>query len=674
MTTTAPHPAPVADAEDLPDDYLRRMFADDGWLAGQFPGYRMRQPQVDLAKATHRALAEGQHLIAEAPTGTGKSLAYAVPASWYARKHSRRVVICTANIALQEQLVSKDLPLIASLVPWRLRYALAKGRQNYLCTLRHVEHSAEVQAMPDVQAWIEATTSGDFNELAALLTDLRGDAMGSGPVFGTVKSMLSVSSDDCLGRECPHFKEECWPNKAKKIAEESDIIVTNYHMLFAHLKVAAATEGAVGVLPQFDAIIWDEAHKAADIAREFFGDRISYRSVQNVASRLGIDDRQALVSTATRFFELLIDYAKSPANDPRMRRPMPDEMWRPTFEALRHAVGQYERRSQDLLAVDPTRAKEMLGYAGRADRVAARLEAICTIADPRSVYFCDLQFDGRGQRPRVALCSKIIDVAPVINALLWSQVKASVQTSATLSVGGNFNFQMSETGTPELDASTLIVDTPFDYAKQCVLVVPDHLPEPAGYTRDAWESGATNEIADIVKLMGGRTLCLFTTYKLMQRVATVLPGALARAGLDVEVLVQGEAALRTKLVDRFRENESSVLLGTESFWAGVDVPGRSCSCVIIDKFPFPPPNDPIMDALQEQCGKDTFFKHSIPRAVIQFKQGFGRLIRRDDDRGFVVFLDKRIASKGYGRTFLRSLPSVRKVDRLTERLVSEIAP
>lgn len=665
-TTTEATPTTITDNREPPDDYMRLVFDNGGLIAGAIDGYAMRPPQVDLARGVHDALMSRSHLVAEAPTGTGKSLAYAVPASWWAAKHSKRVLICTANIALQEQLVKKDLPLLQEILPWRLRFALAKGRSNYLCPMQHEKNADTIAAMPDVLDWIRDTEDGDLTGLANYLHEHNGL-----DVFGQLKPMLGCTSDDCLGRDCSYYETQCYANQAKARAEDTEIVVSNYHLLFAHLKVMQMTEGMVGVLPQFDAIVWDEAHKAADIAREFFGDRITYVGVRNVGTRLGIDGRQSLIATATRFFDRLVEYAQSPANDPRMRVPMPEHLWRPLHDELIAARRVYERRADELVGVDQKRSKEFGGYARRADRMAARLEDCCTLADEDSVYFCDLRLQ-RGRPPRATLNSKVINVAPLLNALVWSQCEASVQTSATLSVSGSFSYQLRETGVPELDSKTLLVDTPFNFREQCVLVVPEHLPEAGGKTRIAWEAAAVDEIGDIVSTVGGRTLCLFTTYKMLKRVAETLPRVLERNGLGhVEVLVQGEAALRTKLVEQFRADETSVLLGTESFWAGVDVPGRSLSCVVIDKFPFPPPNDPIMDAFQEQLGRECFRKHSIPRAVIQFKQGFGRLVRRDDDHGLVVFLDKRLKTKNYGRSFLRSLPDVRHARRVTAELVAE---
>ena len=660
--------------DDVPDEYMRLVFGNDGLISKRIPGYRVRSSQVQLARAVHDAFAARTHLVAEAPTGTGKSLAYAVPASWYAAKHNKRVLICTANIALQEQLVKKDLPMLAEMLPWRLTFALAKGRANYLCALNREKVASEIESMPSVLEWVNSTATGDFSELAEHLGEggkLHDDSIALGPL----KAMLGCTSDDCIGRDCSWYEVDtvtgrgCFANQSRARAANADIVVTNYHLLFAHLKVLQLTEGTVGVLPPFDVIVWDEAHKAADIAREFFGDRLTWRGINRVGARLTLDDKPAFLATVARFFDQLIDFAGTPANDPRMRAPLPDAMWRPLHEALRECVRKYDARSESLAGVDTKRANEMSGYAGRADRMAERLEAHAQIENPDAVYFCDLQLQ-RGQRPRVTLNSKIIHVAPILNALVWSSVDASVQTSATLSVNGSFSYQLSETGVPELDSRTLVVDTPFDFQSQCTFVIPEHLPEPAAATRREWEVEAVEEIVRIARMMGGRTLALFTTYRMLQATSE----AFERARVPFNVLTQGEAALRTQLVERFRDDETSVLLGTESFWAGVDVPGVACSCVIIDKFPFPPPNDPIMDAFQERHGRNTFMRHSIPRAVIALKQGFGRLIRRMDDRGIVVFLDKRIKTKSYGRSFLRSLPDCPHARAVTVELLRKQLP
>jgi ATP-dependent DNA helicase DinG len=528
----------------------------------------------------------------------------------------------------------------------------------------HEQHADDIAYMPDVLEWIKTTETGDFSELARAITKSKGwkDPLAIGPL----KSMLSCSADECLGQDCGYYDDECFPNKAKQKAGDVDLVVTNYHLLFAHLMVSAATGGKIGVLPQFDAVIWDEAHKAADIAREFFGDRLSYKAFERVASRLNIDRRTKLITAATRFFSQLVDFGQTSANKPRLRAPIPEKMWRGLADELTLA-GQSYRAQADNYAHDQKRMRLLTGYAKRATRLLSRLVACCTIeGDPHSVYFVEVDLR-KGKRPRATLNSKMVNVAPVLEALLWSCIKASVQTSATLAVNESFSYQLKETGVPELDSRTLVVDTPFNFAEQCVLVVPDSLPEAGGRTRGAWEDAVPDMIESIVQTMGGRTLCLFTTYKMLRRVAEQLQSRLN----DIDVLVQGDASMRTQLVERFRADETSVLLGTESFWAGVDCPGPACSCVIMDKFPFPPPDDPIMDAFQEREGKACFMKHSVPRAVIQFRQGFGRLIRRTTDKGIVVFLDKRIKTKGYGKTFIRSLPDMPHEREVTLELVCE---
>lgn len=625
------------------DDYIDTVFGPKGLLARRFPGYAPRPGQVALARAVDAAIRHGEHLMAEAPTGTGKSLAYLVPASYHAAEHGQRVVVATANIALQEQLVAKDLPLLAELLPWRFRFELLKGRQNYLCPSRM--HEERAQAAFDALAhpgnarmyrviadWAASTQTGDVSEL---------------PFEPTARlwRQFSTTSEDCKGSDC-RFRDQCFALKAKERAEDADVVVTNYHMLFLHLQLRDATGGDL-VLPAFEVAICDEGHKAADIAREFFGFRITAGSIRWAGRLLGRIGQGALaerLEALTReFFELLTAYERSDAYHRRLRQETPVP-----WTALRARLGEVARAYQVALddAPDADARADLKRARTRALALAIHLEAAMTLEDEGSVYFLE-----PSQKGDVALASKSIDVSERLRRLFFDAAHSVTITSATLTTGGGFDYARRELGVPE--PRELVVESPFDFETQALLIVPEDMPEPS---EPDFPDAVAEALAEIIELAGGRTLGLFTSYRNLETAHARL------AGCGYRVLRQGELP-RTQLIEAFRKDVRSVLLGTESFWAGVDVPGEALSCVVIDRLPFPSPDDPLLDALSER--DPAWFRNvSLPRAIIAFKQGFGRLIRARTDRGVVVVLDQRLIAKRYGRLFLRSLPRVLKSRRL----------
>jgi len=624
--------------------YLDAVFAVDGPLAHALDGYEPRAGQIALARSVDDSIARGLHLLAEAPTGTGKSIGYAVPLTHHAAG-GLRAVIATANIALQEQLARKDLPLCARVLPWDVSFALLKGRNNYLCLQRLGETRAagrfafaalpgDVEALAAIEAWADTTTTGDVSDLP----------------FEPPPRLwrrFSVLAEDCPGAAC-RFHDDCFAMRARAAAARASVVITNYHMLFAHLQLRDAT-GEELVLPHFDVAILDEGHKAADIARDFFGFRVTAGAVRfagRLLPRAGHEGlRAALEEQAAAFFAALLAHRRSADYRARLREPgrVPCEE---VCAALRTAARAYLVAAE--AAQDAGEHADLERAARRADTLADRVDAAMSLADRGAVYYLDVD-----DEERAALCCKLVDVAPFLARALFEPARSVTVTSATLSAGESFEFVRREVGVDM--ARELIVESPFSFRDQCLLVVPDGMPLPS---EPAFPAAVADTVAEVIDLARGRTLALFTSYRNLN----LTRDRLALSGH--RVLCQG-ALPRTTLIDEFRRDVHSVLLGTESFWGGVDVPGESLSCVVIDRLPFLTPDDPLLDAIAERDER-CFVTQSLPRAVIAFKQAFGRLIRTATDRGVVVVLDRRILTRRYGEAFLQNLPRVRRTESLAD--------
>lgn len=624
-------------------------FAADGPLAAVVPGYAPRLQQIEFAESVGRALARGRDLVAECPAGVGKSLGYGVPAARHAVLEGARVVVATANIALQEQLVGKDLPLLADALPWPFSFALVKGRGNYLCqsaiareleqgTFELADRPEDFEQRRAIAYWSRETATGDVAELP-FIPEVR------------VWAGFSSSGEDCKGGDCKH-RSSCYAERARSRAEAADVVVCNYHLLFAHVIVRERTGGEDLVLPPHDVVVMDEAHRAADIARDFLGFRITAWTFRRAAALLGrLGDRalrDAVVGEGATLMDRLLEYRRSPDYRARLRRPDPVS-WASVDRELVLAQDRYAAEAAKAPTAD-ARA-EIRVVADRVDQLRARLADAMEARDDGQVYF--IEEDAKG---RASLCSKAVDVSDRLGEWLFGRTKTTVMTSATLAVDGSLDHVIGELGVA--DPMELIVGTPFDFKTQAMLVLPSGLPDPT--SRD-FSEGVAELVARIVELADGRTLALFTSYRCLRAAAERLVGSSRR------VLVQGTAP-RTALVEEFRRDVGSVLLGTDSFWAGVDVPGEALSCVVIDRLPFPTPNDPVLDAVKSRNGGRGrwFQEYSIPRAVTAFRQGFGRLIRSVDDRGVVIALDRRLVDKPYGAAFLRSLPNTRVTRELGE--------
>ncbi len=630
-------------------DPVDAVFGADGFLSKKFEGYKPREGQMKLSRAVNGAIADGDHLICEGPTGTGKSFAYLVPAIYQAVITGKRVVVATANIALQEQLVGKDLPFLASVLPWSFQFSLFKGKSNYLCPDRHAkllgnrerqqkdmfaDDSPSFQFDSEIKRlleWANKTETGDKSEL-----DFEPGGMNW--------SRLSVGADDCKGRKCRHVNE-CFSMIAREQAKRAHVIVCNYHVLFANIKFGGA------VLPPYDVAILDEAHEAVEIARDFLGFRMAPGAFRRLAKFLEKHRLQSLANElnerGTKFFDELREYARSDAYNVRIRR-----AGAVRYEPLVAALDEVLEEMRTLQADQPTEDSkaDVEIERNRAKTMKDIIVSAMELKDDNTVVFIETD---RRDAKRVALKGKPINVAGLLRVALFQDTPTVVMTSATLSTNGTFDYIEDEIGVQE--PRRLIVESPFEQDKQSLFIIPGKFPDPRS---DEYQDALADSIIQCIRYARGRTLCLFTSFRNLNFVYD----RVEREVREVMLLKQGDKP-RTQLVDDFRADVDSVLFGVSSFWAGVDVPGESLSCVIIDKLPFPSPTDPVLDALNDKLRnkpflQSSFFVHSVPRAIIMFKQGFGRLIRSTSDRGVVVCFDNRLMTKGYGKRFVRSLPSV----------------
>lgn len=621
--------------------YIDEIFGPDGLLAQKVSGYEQRSGQVQMAKTIDKIIKNKKHLMVEAPTGTGKSIAYTVPTIFNIKKEKQKAVIVTANIALQEQLIQKDLPQMASMLPWPFTFSLIKGRNNYLClnkldkaakeSILNKNHYREKQ-FDKLDKWSDETETGDKNEL-----DFIPDSQ--------VWELFSSTSDECLHRDCL-YKNECFCSKAYKAAHASDIIVCNYHILCAHLLV-----GEEIILPKFKIIILDEAHKAADIARDFFEWKVSIYALRGAFRMLGATQKEEYLEDAKLFFADLVKYKKSPEYKRRILKKNIVNTSK-IISLLEATKLIYKRALEELIPdngivhdeKDKIQVKDLKDAYEKCNTYIRRIQKAMDLEDSNAVYY----ITDSGQ-----LCCKLIIVGDIIDKYLFSKMDTVICTSATLAVNKSFKFITEEIGLN--NAQELIVQTPFDFYNQCSLVLPENMPDPRN---KEYLNFVIENFSKIVKYTKGSCLGLFTSYKNLDATFDNIDCS------QYTLLKQGQAP-RTTLVQQFKQNTNSVLLGTESFWSGIDVPGDSLICVIIDKLPFQNLDDPILDAIMERRD-NAFINYYVPKAVITFKQGVGRLIRRKNDYGVIVILDPRILTKNYGHYFKNSIPKMLYTDNVND--------
>jgi ATP-dependent DNA helicase DinG len=637
-------------------------------LAQALPGWERREGQLEMAEAVENALEREHHLFVEAGTGTGKTLAYLVPAILSGRK----VVVSTATRALQEQIFVKDLPLVTEALAVhgvRFRAALMKGLGNYLCLRRMHEARASGNAMMDsalarIVEWSSETETGDRSELA----DLPEDA-------GAWRDVAS-SSETRIGAGCPHF-EACFVTRMRREAEEAQIVVVNHHLLFADLALRSGPRGGhASVLPAYDALIFDEAHQIEDVATDFFGVRVSSARVEALArdAERSLGFAHALGAATSGPVGITLEGVRESARDLFARLALsapPGETRRLvapsdiTPEVLA-AHGALDLRLEALEAIVRARPEEALAtIARRIADLRNGLRGILATAwsppgDEGKVTDLVRWIDVRSRS--VSLGASPVDVAATLRQRLFDRVPSVICTSATLAAAGSFHFAKARLGAPP-EADELVVESPFDFASRAALYLPDDLPEPAD---PAFESAAAIRVAELVKLTGGGAFVLCTSTRVMRALHAQL-----RARVNGPLMMQGERP-KHLLLSRFRSSGRAVLVATMSFWEGVDVPGWALRLVVMDKVPFAPPNDPVVAARCARIdreGGNGFTQYSVPSAAMTLKQGFGRLIRTQVDAGIVAVLDRRIVRKGYGKALLASLPPARRVRNMDELIV-----
>jgi ATP-dependent DNA helicase DinG len=640
-------------------DSLRDLLGPGGALSRTLPGYEPRPPQLQMAERVEDALAHGRALVVEAGTGTGKTLAYLLPAA----RSGLKTVVSTATKTLQEQLLEKDVPLLRGLGV-QARFAFLKGRQNYLCLLRYEQfHRAPTFAVREeasffsrIEAWAETTETGDRAELLDLPENLAS------------WRDLSASADQCTGQKCPHY-DRCFVFRMRRIAADADVIVVNHHLFFADLSLRSSSAGDAGaaVLPRYDAVVFDEAHAVEDVATEHFGSSLSSFRVSELA-------RDALKAAQTR--ERLVHAAGLANQLAREGRDFFDA-------ALALAPGQGDRWTilpGALKPVEPQRQRlvELLRALGAAmsapasaeDEEAALLERRCASLTADLGLFEETAHDdrliqwGESRGGHLFLHASPIDVAGILQEKLYDRIGPVVFTSATLAVGGKLDYFERRIGLADDDGplfplESRLLASPFDYETNAALYLPKRMPEPQD---PGFAAAVADELRTLLPITSGRAFALFTSLRNMRAVH-----ALLAPELPYQVLLQGEQP-KAQLLKRFRERPS-VLFASQSFWEGVDVPGEALSLVVIDKLPFAPPSEPLVAARIDRLrtrGEDAFFGYQVPQAALALKQGFGRLIRSARDRGIVAVLDSRMTRKGYGRTFVESLPRCRILHSPTE--------
>jgi ATP-dependent DNA helicase DinG len=648
--------AGTSNQDERPDDSapekvgMREVFGPGGLLERcMFGGYEHRPAQLEMAEAVDDAFARRHHAIVEAGTGTGKTLAYLLPAIM----SGRRVVISTATKSLQEQLYQKDIPFLQKHFAPQLKVAVMKGRGNFLCRtkLGHMSESPMLKGMDEldgfrqIKVWARVTETGDRAELTFLSDD------------SELWTRLDARRDTCTGQRCPEFNE-CFVTAMHARAREADLIIVNHHLFFADLALKQDDFGSI--LPEYSAVVFDEAHEIEDVASDYFGRQISNYRFDELARdcdqalrllKLGspslLRRTQRIHERSRAFFEAF------PAREGRFpfsqnEREAFLEEHREAYSALMEALKGLETE----FAAATQKPEELLRLARRSFELRQEMSFLFESNERNFVYWFERRNKG------VFLAATPIDVSQILRERLFEQFDTVVLTSATLTVGGRFDYIKQRLGLDHVKERTLPPE--FHYGEQALLYLPQRMPD----VRDAgFAAKAADEILRLLELSEGRAFCLFTSYSQMRDLYERV-----NARSRFPLLLQGTAP-RSVLLERFKTTPNAVLFATASFWQGVDVPGEQLSCVIVDRLPFAVPSDPIVAArvraLDEE-GRNAFQEYQVPQAVLALKQGFGRLIRSKTDRGILSILDNRIQRMAYGKIFVESLPNYGKTQELAD--------
>jgi ATP-dependent DNA helicase DinG len=636
----------VKKAEEITVDDI---FGAGGLLEKRHPGYEFRASQLEMARIADEAFQRHQHVVIEAGTGTGKTLAYLIPAI----RSGRRVVVSTATKSLQEQLFQKDVPFLQKHFAPNLKVALMKGRSNFLCREKVHQMAGqpvlkgidEVDWFSQIKDWEKLTETGDRSELTFLPDDAE------------LWHRIDARGDLCTGKKCPEF-QNCFVTAMHQRAEEADLIIVNHALFFADLAIRRDDFGSI--LPEYSAVVFDEAHEIEDVASDYFGRQISSyrfdelaRDCENTLRMLQVSApqlRRYLGRMRERGHGFFGSFPEREGRFPFEQAERASFLER-NHEAYDDLSAAVKRVETELSALSP-KPEEVMTLARRAAEIRRELEFLMESEEKNYVYW----YERRGKG--VFLAATPIDVSQILREKLFEQFDTVVLTSATLAVGGRFDYLKQRLGVQP--AKEAVLPQEFDFREQAMLYIPPAMPD----VRDAkFSASAAGEIARLLEISQGRAFCLFTSYAQMKDVHERVA-----ARVKFPLLLQGTAP-RSTLLERFRATPNAVLFATASFWQGVDVPGSQLSCVIIDKLPFAVPSDPIVAArvraLQED-GRNPFAEYQVPEAVLSLKQGFGRLVRSKTDRGILAILDNRIQRMQYGRIFLESLPPYQTTQKLAD--------
>jgi len=630
---------------------LKRIFSPEGAFAEELSGWRARPQQLAMAEAVERAVAGNSVLLAEAGTGTGKTLAYLIPALLSGGK----VVISTGTKALQDQLFHRDLPAARRALKSPVKVALLKGRANYVCH-HHLERNLsdgrfanrdDPKWLAKIASFAKTSSSGD-----------RAEAEGI-PEDATAWQYAVSSRDNCLGSECSHYKN-CFVMTARKAALDAEVVVVNHHLFFADLWLK--DEGVAELLPACNTVILDEAHQLAETAAQFFGETLSTAQLIELANdtkRLAAvkaGDFPALRRSAEELGkvarDLRLTFPQNPVKSTLAELKRYDK-WPDALKAASSALDDLTK----LLSTQAERDADLNNCFERAQAVKATLASWQRADDPDTprVRWFETTMSS------LLLHATPLSVGAMFGAKLTERAQAWILTSATLAIGGDFTHLKTRLGIEE--AETLCVDSPFDYPRQGVLYVPQGVSAPN--TPEFTES-VVNAALPVLEVSGGRAFILFTSLRALEKARGLLIDAFKSRGWDYPLLVQGDAP-KNELLARFQKAGNAVLLGSQSFWEGVDMPGDALSVVIIDKLPFQPPDDPVVAARIAQAEKNggkPFMDYQLPHAALSLKQGAGRLIRTETDRGVLMICDTRLADKPYGKLLLNSLPAMTRTRKL----------